>query len=72
MTYEESLQLKKGDVVKITGGSMAGLTGEIPWMDRLYLDEPIPVKITYTETPCYHMVYVKDIEFTKDGYDAAK
>lgn len=71
MTYEESLQLKKGDLVKITGGSMAGLKATIPWMDRLYIDEPIPVRIDYTEVSCYHIVRFENLEFAEENSDAA-
>mgnify|MGYP001180492090 CR=1 FL=1 len=45
MTIEESWRLKPGDTVKILSGSYKGMYGTIPWIDRIYDDEAIPVQI---------------------------
>ena len=64
MTLEESWKLKTGDKVLILKeGRLKGNVATIPWDDRLYDEEPIPVYVEGKHPKGYYsLIHYKDLQ----------
>lgn len=66
MTLKESWDLKRGDTVQILSGCYKDMYATIPWIDRIYDEERIPVQVHGIHTGSYYTLYkYQDLKLIK-------
>ena len=68
MTIEEARKVKPGDKVKIINHFRTELNGQIgyiPFVDRIYDEEPHAVVLPSTLQGCYHDFKIECLELTE-------
>jgi hypothetical protein len=72
MTIEEARQVKQYDKVRLVNShwnELNGSIGYIPWVDRIFDQEPHAVIFPWTGgfKGCYNLIKIENLELIKEG-----